>query len=99
MREREQAGRAGTDLPVVATEYSGWKGRCGGRSSLVENPLGDLFLAVLAPLPALGADDLVEVGVGHADAAEPDLGVVVVDLLQPGASGEVEEIGSGRALT
>ena len=69
---------------------------CTRRSSdFVENPLGDLALTDLAPLPVTLPDELVEMLVGRPDAPEPDLGLLVADLLQFGAAGEVEEIRQG----
>src|SRR5512135_117201 len=59
------------------------------RSALVEDPLGDLALADLAPLPAARADGLVEVLLGEADGSEPNFRLGIVEL---GAPGEVEEV-------
>ena len=59
---------------------------------LVEDPLGDLALADLAPFPVPLADDLVEMFLGHADAAEPDLVLAIPYFLQFDAPRKVEEV-------
>src|SRR4051794_16386899 len=71
------------------------RSRPGRGSTLVEDLLGDLALADLAPLPLVAADILVEVLLGDPDGPEPDLGLVLARLLELGASGEVQEIGPG----
>src|SRR5262245_48506655 len=59
---------------------------------LVEDPLGDLALADLAPLPVTLPDQLVEMLQRLSNRAEPDLGLGRADALQLGAAGEVQQV-------
>lgn len=65
-------------------------------SDFVEHALSDFSFAELAPFPALGAKDFVEVLVGESDATEPDLGFAASDFLQLGASSEMKQVRRGR---
>src|SRR5262249_49787903 len=83
--------------PAPAAAPPGGPARPAGGTPLafVQDPLSDLAFAVLAPLPAVAADRLVEVLLGDADRPEPDPGLVVAHLVELRAAGEVEEIGAG----
>jgi hypothetical protein len=66
-----------------------------GQSDFVENSLSDFALAELAPFPVMVTDHLIKVLDGRLDGPEPDLGLILADLLQLGAAGEVQKIGLG----
>src|SRR5262249_23225089 len=65
---RDRAGGPGAGWVIGPTPST---------SLLVEDLLRDLPLADLAPLPAVGPHRRVQVLLGHADRAEPDLGLAV----------------------
>ncbi|MCA1685000.1 MAG: hypothetical protein LC745_03255 [Planctomycetia bacterium] len=98
---RTPGAQAGDDSGPLLARSSSTVGAC-GPLALVQDLLGDLALADLAPLPTVGPDGLVEVGLGDGDGAEPDLGLAIPGLFELGTSREMEEVRSrldrGRAL-
>ena len=60
--------------------------------ALVEDSLRDLTFADLAPLPPVVPDELVKMLESDSNRAKPDFCLAVADLLQLGATGEVQQV-------